>query len=128
MNATVLIVDDSLTSRLMSARILMEHLGLPEDNIFQATQGQEALDMLQKQTFSLILMDWYMPGLSGLETIQSIRAAGVQTPIVMVTSEADQSAVISAIQAGANNYVIKPISKESLISKISPFLQPLTTP
>src|SRR4051812_26037244 len=104
----VLVVDDSLTCKTIIMRILTEEFKLTNDQITYASNGREALDQLEENQYSIVFMDWYMPYMSGLEAITSIRTRDQKTPIIMITSEFDQEAVSKAIQAGANNYIVKP--------------------
>ena len=112
---TVLIVDDSAVMRKVLIRELKK-CGLEE--VKEAADGLEGLEAASKEPFSLILMDWNMPGLSGIEVICKLREAQVNTPIMMVTTSAEKENVVTAIQAGANNYLIKPFSSEDLAQKI----------
>ena len=77
-----------------------------------------ALRAMAETDFDLVLTDWNMPGLSGLEVIQEIRAKDKDIPIVMVTTEAEKSRVVEAIQAGVTDYLVKPFTAETLREKI----------
>lgn len=110
-----LIVDDAQFMRNMIQRILSEE-GF--EHFVEAETGEQALQMVQEETFSVILMDWNMPGMSGLEAIQHIRALGNTTPIIMVTTEAQKQRVVEAIRAGAQNYVVKPFMPDELSKKV----------
>ncbi len=114
----VLVVDDSTTMRLIIANLL-KGLHFTEDQIVHATDGEEALQQILSLPFSLILMDWNMPNLLGIDTVKAIRKAGVTTPIIMITTEAERHNVIQAIEAGANNYLVKPFTEESFCTKIT---------
>jgi two-component system chemotaxis response regulator CheY len=64
-------------------------------------------------------MDWNMPRMNGLDAVQQIRAAGNEVPVIMVTTEAEKERVVAAIKAGADNYVVKPFTAETIIKKIA---------
>jgi len=70
------------------------------------------------------MVDWYMPGMTGLELLQTLRAeeSTKQTSVFIVTTEGRQAQIISAIQAGATGYIMKPFSQENIKQKLSPFL------
>jgi two-component system chemotaxis response regulator CheY len=91
-------------------------------DVLDAANGRDALAQLeQNQDIELVLVDWNMPVMNGLEFIQAVRAQraydGVR--IMMVTTETDSEQVARALNAGANEYVMKPFSKEILVAKIS---------
>ncbi len=110
-----LVVDDSLTIR----RIVIKALGLVGiTDVHEAADGAEALKATQEQDFDLILLDWNMPKLTGIETLRALRQAGKKTPVIMVTTEAEKSRVIEAIKTGANDYLIKPFSPDQLAAKV----------
>lgn len=110
-----LIVDDSMTIR----RIVIKALAIVgiEDTV-EAVDGQDALAKLEGNEFDVILLDWNMPKLTGIETLQQLRANGNTTPVIMVTTEAEKSRVIEAIKAGANDYLIKPFAPDQLAAKV----------
>ena len=110
-----LVVDDSLTIR----RIVIKALGLVGiTDAREAADGAEALKATQEQDFDLILLDWNMPKLTGIETLRALRQAGKKTPVIMVTTEAEKSRVIEAIKTGANDYLIKPFTADTLREKL----------
>jgi two-component system chemotaxis response regulator CheY len=110
-----LVVDDSLTIR----RIVIKALGIVGINeAVEAGDGAEALKALKTDSFDLILLDWNMPKMTGIETLKAIREGGDKTPIIMVTTEAEKARVVEAIQSGANDYLIKPFSPDQLSAKI----------
>jgi two-component system chemotaxis response regulator CheY len=114
-----LVVDDSAVMR----KILIETLsiiGIVE--IGEAADGEEAVKACLKENYDVVLMDWNMPKLSGFDALKQIRASGKQTPIIMVTTEAEKIRVIEALKAGANNYIIKPFKPEAAAEKIQKVL------
>lgn len=119
----VLIVDDSLAMRRLEKKMLDE-LGC--ETVVEANDGLEALQIVAGDKFDLILMDWKMPVLSGLDTLKQLKSnqefSGM--PVVMVTSESQKPKIMEAIQAGAANYIIKPFTGETLKEKLAPFFKP----
>lgn len=110
-----LVVDDSMTIR----RIVIKALSLAGiDDAVEAADGAEALEALKTARFDIVLLDWNMPIMSGIETLVAMRKAGIKTPVIMVTTEAEKSRVIEAIKSGANDYLIKPFAPEQLAEKV----------
>ena len=109
----VLVVDDDAMSRKKLCRIL-ERLGF--ENIREAEQGDEVCSMLKNDPVDLILADWHMPGLNGLDLLKAIRADEQLkgTAMFLVTIEGRQAQIVAAIQAGATGYIMKPFSQESI--------------
>ncbi|WP_303674860.1 response regulator [Vampirovibrio chlorellavorus] len=112
----VLVVDDSAIMRRVIMGIL-NSMNIANDNIEEATDGCEAVEKAASQQYSIILMDWNMPNMLGIDAVRNIRASGNKTPILMVTTEGERTNVITAIQAGANNYLVKPFNAEDLREK-----------
>jgi two-component system chemotaxis response regulator CheY len=113
-----LVIDDSRAVRMLVGNILREQ-GF---EVCEAAHGQEGILQLQENSeISLVLVDWNMPIMDGLEFIKSVRAQrawdGVR--IVMVTTETESEQVQRAITAGANEYVMKPFTREVLVAKLS---------
>jgi two-component system, chemotaxis family, chemotaxis protein CheY len=114
----VLVIDDSRAIRIIIASILKE-LGM---DVIEAGNGREGLQRLSDEgDVELVLVDWNMPEMNGLEFIQAVRAQPVHSSvrIMMVTTETEQSQVIRALEAGANEYLMKPFTKEVLVAKLS---------
>src|SRR6516225_6186063 len=113
-----LVIDDSRTTRIIIGKILQE-IGL---KVLEARDGLEALDQVKRNPdVELLLVDWNMPGMNGIDFIRAIRSEraydGVR--ILMVTSEAQGVQVTEALGAGANEYLMKPFSKEVLVAKLN---------
>jgi two-component system chemotaxis response regulator CheY len=111
----VLVVDDSAVMRKVIIRELKQ-CGI--EDVTEATDGIEGLEAASKENFDLILMDWNMPGLLGIDVVRKLREAQITTPIMMVTTEGERNNVVIAIQAGANNYLVKPFSPQDFSQKI----------
>ncbi len=117
LNMDVLIVDDFATMRRILKNILRQ-IGFT--NIYEADHGKSALTMLKKQKFDLILCDWNMPEMSGLELLNKVRSDNEikDIPFVMITAEARKDNIIEAVQAGVSNYVVKPFTAETISGKL----------
>lgn len=111
----ILLVDDSKTMRNVQKSVLSQ-LGYTE--IVEATDGLDAITKVGAVLPDLILLDWNMPNMDGLTFVTKYRASGGKALVVMVTTEAEKTRVISAIKAGVNNYVIKPFTPELLGERI----------
>ncbi len=114
----ILLVDDSSTMR----RIQKNTLGtLGYTDIDEAEDGAQAVSMVSANTYDLVLMDWNMPIMTGIEALKAIKAdaATKAVPVIMVTSESEKTRIVEAIQDGAANYVLKPFQPETLREKIS---------
>lgn len=110
-----LLVDDSPAFR----RILVRALALAGiSDTSEAGDGAEALSAIRSNRFDVILLNWNMPRLDGLGLLRALRQVDAQTPVIMVTSEAEKTRVIEAIRSGANDYLIKPFAPEQLADKI----------
>ena len=118
----VLIVDDFATMRRILKNILKQ-LGFK--NLLEADDGTTALDVLEKSEIDLIISDWNMPKMTGLELLKNVRAHKkyAKTPFLMVTAEAQKQNVIEAVQAGVSNYVVKPFTAEAISDKLKKILK-----
>jgi len=114
----VLVADDSSTMRKIILRSLS---AVGVTNVVEAADGDEAVNLFNAGEFDVVLTDWNMPGKSGLEVVQEIRATNKDVPIVMVTTEAEKSRVVEAIQAGVSDYLVKPFTSETLREKLEKF-------
>ena len=109
----ILVVDDSRIMRNVLKNILKEK-NIGEDAILEAGDGVEALKILKSEKVNLVLLDWNMPKLNGVELVKIVRYEEdlKDIPIIMVTSEAARYNVMEAIKAGVTDYIIKPIKGE----------------
>ncbi|MBU6234465.1 MAG: response regulator [Alphaproteobacteria bacterium] len=115
----VLVVDDYSTMRRI-IRNLLNQLGFA--NVDEANDGQQALGMVGTKKYGLIISDWNMEPMSGLDLLKGIRGGtndNKAVPFIMVTAESKTENVILAKQAGVNNYIVKPFNAETLKSKIA---------
>ncbi|AVD88561.1 response regulator [Pseudomonas sp. SWI44] len=116
-NMKILIVDDFSTMRRILKNLLRD-LGFT--NIFEADDGMSALPMLKKGSFDFLITDWNMPGMSGIDLLNFVRADDriKHLPVLIVTAEAKREQIIKAAEAGVNGYVIKPFTAQVLKVKI----------
>ncbi|TVQ51821.1 MAG: response regulator [Phycisphaerales bacterium] len=112
----VFIIDDSKTMRNIQKKILNQ---LGHTDTEEACDGQDALSKVNAFNPDLILVDWNMPNMDGITFVKTYRAQGKKTPIIMVTTEAEKTRVVEAIQAGVNNYVVKPFTPEVLSARVN---------
>ena len=115
----ILLVDDSSTMRRIQANTLNS---LGYNDLVQAEDGADALKKLKENPdVNLVLLDWNMPNMNGLDCLKAIKADGTTKaiPVMMVTSEAEKTKIIEAVQAGASNYLVKPFDADSLKAKIT---------
>jgi len=116
---TIMVVDDS---RIMRNTVKGVFSGVDTAcNFIEAKDGEEALALLETQTVDLILLDWNMPRLSGIDFLKQVRAMEQykDLPIIMVTSEAAKFNVIEALKHGATDYITKPIKLDLFKSKLA---------
>ena len=116
--AQAMVVDDSRAMRMILRRSL-ERFGF---EVAQAGNGKEALEQLHagNSSVSLFLVDWNMPEMNGLEFVKNLRAEPQfdAVPVMMVTTETEAEQISTALEAGANEYVIKPFTDETIEDKL----------
>lgn len=113
-----MVVDDSRTIRIILTKMLTD-LGF---EVCPAADGKEALQLVDREqgSFSTIMVDWNMPEMNGLDLVKQMRSDPrlSAVPIVMITTETETRQVMAALQAGANEYVMKPFSREIIADKL----------
>jgi len=113
-----LVIDDSRAVRIIIGQILRE-IGI---DVLEAANGAEALQQLKlNPDVELMLVDWHMPQMNGLDFINAVRSDSAfdDARILMVTSEAQGEQVTRALNAGANEYLMKPFTKDVLVAKLN---------
>ncbi len=110
----VLIVDDEPAIR-RALRPPLTEMGL---EVFEASRGEIALDMLRAESFDVVLLDVNMPGIGGLETLRRIRAASARLPVLMLTVRDTEDEKVQALELGADDYITKPFGVRELVARI----------
>lgn len=120
----ILLVDDSNTMRRIEKNTL-EKMGYTD--IEEAQDGAEAVKRVNSGGIQLVLMDWNMPNMTGIDALKAIKQnpAHKALPVIMVTSESEKTRIMEAIQSGAANYVVKPFQPDTLQEKITAVMAPL---
>jgi two-component system chemotaxis response regulator CheY len=116
-NLPILIVDDYKTMLRIIRNLLRQ---LDFDNIDEATDGGMALSMLRQKRYGLVISDWNMQPVTGLDLLRQVRADAElkSLPFIMITAESKTENVIAAKEAGVSNYIVKPFNAETLRAKI----------
>jgi two-component system chemotaxis response regulator CheY len=114
----VLVVDDFATMRRIIKNALKQ-IGFAD--IMEADDGTTALTLLKEKTFDLIISDWNMPKMNGLDLLKTVRGDEKTSdiPFIMVTAEAQKENVLQAVQAGVSNYIVKPFTAEAMKAKLT---------
>jgi two-component system chemotaxis response regulator CheY len=122
----VLVADDFATMRKI-VRNILKQIGF--DDIVEAEDGQAAMQVLRNENIGLVVTDWNMPNMSGLELLQKIRTnpKTANLPVLMVTAEGLKENVVTAVKAGVNNYVVKPFTAEVLQEKLEQIFKKLNS-
>lgn len=120
----ILVVDDFPTMRRI-VKNLLKDLGF--QNVEEAEDGAMGLERVRSGSYDLIVSDWNMPNMDGLEMLKAIRAneATAKIPVLMVTAEAKRENIVAAAQAGANGYVVKPFTAAVLEEKLKKIFEKL---
>ena len=118
-NMQILVVDDYQTM-IRIIRNLLKQLGF--NNIDEATDGNAALEKIAAKPYGLIISDWNMEPMTGLDLLKTIRGGGSKVPFIMVTAESKTENVLAAREAGVNNYIVKPFNADTLKTKLSSVL------
>lgn len=114
----VLVVDDAATMRRI-VRSLLRELGIK--NVREAEDGEMAFEDLKRQKADLVVSDWAMPKMTGIELLRAIRQDETlkEIPVLMVTAESKKENIMEAVQAGVNNYIVKPFNSKTLEEKLN---------
>lgn len=118
----VLIVDDYQTM-LRIIKNLLSQIGFV--NVDEATDGTAALELMKHKQYGLVISDWNMEPMTGLDLLKTVRGSNdnnTNVPFIMITAESKTENVIAAKQAGVNNYIVKPFNAETLKQKITDVL------
>ncbi|MGA2025651.1 MAG: response regulator [Syntrophobacteraceae bacterium] len=120
-NLTVLIVDDFITMRRIVRKILRD---LDFEDIVEAEDGSAAVAVLKSTKVDLIISDWNMPKMTGLELLKEVRSTESlkDIPFLMLTAEAQKENIVEAIKAKVSNYIVKPFTAAGLQEKLAKVL------
>lgn len=122
----ILLVDDSRTMRNIWKKVVSQ---LPDAVVVEAGDGLEGLAAVKDHgPFDLMLVDWNMPNMDGLSMVMKVRESNKSSLIIMCTTEAEKPRIIEAIKAGVNNYVVKPFTPETLLTKIQETMKKAAQP
>jgi two-component system chemotaxis response regulator CheY len=122
LNMKVLVVDDFATMRKI-VRNILKQIGF--NNIVEADDGANALQVIKSENIDFVVTDWNMPNMTGLELLQKIREGekSKDIPVLMVTAEGLAENVVDAVKAGVDNYIVKPFTAETVQAKIEQIFQ-----
>jgi len=115
MNINILVVDDYQTM-IRIIKNLLKQLGF--SNIDEATDGTAALQKIGNKPYGLIISDWNMEPMTGLDLLKKVRGEGNKVPFIMVTAESKTENVMAAREAGVDNYIVKPFNADTLKTKL----------
>jgi two-component system phosphate regulon response regulator PhoB len=118
---TILLVDDEMAIRTMLC-VALEAAGY---NVLQAENAQQAHAIIIDRSPDLVLLDWMMPGTTGLELLRRLKRDELteKTPVIMLTAKAEEDSKIAGLDAGADDYIAKPFSPRELISRVKAVLR-----
>lgn len=118
LNMKILIVDDFATMRRI-VRNVLKQIGFT--NMVEADNGKAALKVIKKENIDLILCDWNMPEMPGIDLLKTLKSDDElkDIPFVMVTAEAQKDNIIEAVKAGVSSYIVKPFTAETVSEKLN---------
>lgn len=113
----ILAIDDSKAVHAFLKTIFRD----TDHDLKEAMDGKQAMDMIQSGSVKpdVILLDWEMPVMDGMETLAAIRDGKMEVPVIMVTSRNEVNQIVVALEKGANEYIMKPFTKDILFEKLS---------
>lgn len=117
-NKRIVVIDDVPSARRV-VRKMLEKIGYTD--VIEAADGEAALVLIREKETALIISDWNMPGLAGIDLVRQVKGDPnlAQIPVIMITSSPDKEAVVEAYSAGVHDYVLKPFSFDTLVEKIT---------
>ncbi|HBE68677.1 MAG TPA: two-component system response regulator [Planctomycetaceae bacterium] len=111
----VLVAEDTGVLRMIIVRTLS---GLGVEHIVEASDGAQAWQCFQADEFDLVISDWHMPRINGIDLVKLIRRSNTEVPVMMVTVEDSRDQVMKALAAGATDYLCKPFERSELEAKV----------
>jgi len=118
-NMPILVVDDYQTM-IRILKNLLKQIGF--NNVDDAADGKDALAKIGSKSYGLIISDWNMEPMSGIDLLKEVRGKGDKVPFIMVTAESKTENVLAAREAGVNNYIVKPFNADTLKDKMASVL------
>ena len=115
----VLVVEDQQRLALLLRRVLTEE----RHTVDVATEGNEGFDLAASDTYDLVVLDVMLPGMDGIEICSEMREAGVHTPVLMLTARGAVEDRVAGLNAGADDYLIKPFAMEELLARVNALLR-----
>lgn len=112
----ILVVDDYQTM-VRIIKNLLKQIGF--SNIDEASDGKQALEKISQKGYGLVISDWNMEPMTGLDLLKTLRGSGNKVPFIMVTAESKTENVMAAREAGVNNYIVKPFNADTLKAKLT---------
>ncbi len=121
--SNVLLVDDSVTMRKIIKREI-DKIGFVVDEFIEAGDGKQALEEVFNNSVDLILLDWNMPVMNGLEFVQSLSSVDLpkKIPVIMITTEGSPDKITEATRSGVDGFVLKPVTSESIRDGLKNYL------
>ena len=111
----ILVVEDERRLALLLRRVLLEE----RHTVDVAGDGGQGLDLASRDTYDLVILDLMLPGRDGLEVCRELRAAGVKAPVLMLTARAAVEDRVAGLNAGADDYLVKPFAMEELLARVN---------
>ena len=111
----ILVVEDERRLALLLRRVLLEE----RHTVDVAGDGVQGLDLASRDTYDLVILDLMLPGRDGLEVCRELRAAGVKAPVLMLTARAAVEDRVAGLNAGADDYLVKPFAMEELLARVN---------
>jgi len=112
----ILVVDDYQTM-IRIIKNLLKQIGF--NNADEATDGEMAFEKINAKNYGLIISDWNMEPMTGIDLLKKVRGSGNKVPFIMVTAESKTENVLAAREAGVNNYIVKPFNADTLKTKLT---------
>ncbi|MCK5100615.1 MAG: response regulator [Desulfobacteraceae bacterium] len=107
-NISILFVDDDTMAQKLMSKFLKDW------NIYCASSGQEALETMEEKTYAVVLLDYQMPGMDGIELLKRIKKRHSMVQVVMITGSDELNTLITSLSEGADDFILKPVKKETL--------------
>ena len=107
-NISILFVDDDKMAQKLMSKFLKDW------NIYCASSGQEALETMDEKTYAVVLLDYQMPGMDGIELLKRIKKKYPMVQVIMITGSDELNTLITSLSEGADDFILKPVKKETL--------------